>query len=279
MRLPDDFDFTQSNLQDYIDCPYRFYLRYIRHTKWPALIADDALEYEQRSQSGARFHRLVQQYLLGVPEERLTETAEADPDPLIPVWWDDFLIHLPPLLEGEKFVENTLSAVSNGRRLVAKYDLILAEPSGKLIVFDWKTSRGQVRIDRMLERVQTRLYRLVLTLAGGALIGKHTVPANQVEMNYWFAPHPETPVLLPYDEEQFQTDRIYFSNLIDEIEQRTDDSFEKTDDTRKCRYCNYRSHCDRGTVAGRLDEFDDFDLELPMETPELDYDEIEEIAF
>ncbi len=50
MSLPETFDFTQSNLQDYIDCPYRFNLRYIRHAKWPALIVDDALEFEQRGQ-------------------------------------------------------------------------------------------------------------------------------------------------------------------------------------------------------------------------------------
>ncbi len=48
MKLADSFDFTQSNLQDYVECPYRFYLRHVLHTKWPALIVDDALEYEQR---------------------------------------------------------------------------------------------------------------------------------------------------------------------------------------------------------------------------------------
>lgn len=279
MKLPDDFVFTQSNLQDYIDCRYRFYLKYILHTKWPALVVDDALDYEQRARSGARFHRLVQQYLLGVPEERLAEIADADVDPLLATLWDNFLADVPPLLEGEKFVETTFNTALKGKRLLAKYDLALVTPSGKLEIFDWKTSQKKVRKDWLLERIQTRLYRLVLTLAGGSLMEGVEISPEQVEMNYWFAPHPETPVRLSYDQEQFETDQAYFSDLIDEIMQRPAEAFNKTSDIHKCRFCVYRSHCDRGTEAGELEAFNDFELEPVEETPELAYDEIEEIAF
>jgi hypothetical protein len=81
MILPADFDFTQGNLQDYLDCPYRFYMRYILRTKWPALVVGDALEFEARGQAGGRFHRLVQQYLLGVPQDRINQMADEDPNP------------------------------------------------------------------------------------------------------------------------------------------------------------------------------------------------------
>ncbi len=279
MKLPDSFDFTQSNLQDFVDCRYRFYLRHILHAKWPALVVDDALKYEQRARSGARFHRLIQQYLLNVPEERLTDLAEADPDPLIVTWWNDFLIHVPPLLAGEKFVESTLSTALAGKRLAAKYDLLLVESNGKLVIFDWKTSQRKIRKEWLLERIQTRLYRMVLTLAGGSLTGEKAVSPEQVEMNYWFAPRPEIPVKLSYDSEQFEADRAYFTGLIEKIIQAPTEAFTKTSDIQKCRFCVYRSHCDRGTEAGELDDYDAFDLEPADETPELDYDEIEEIAF
>lgn len=279
MKLPDAFDFTQSNLQDYVECPYRFYMRYYLRTKWPALVVDDALEFEQRTQSGARFHRLIQQYLIGVPEGRLTEIANADTEQLIAAWWDDFLIHVPPLFDGEKFIETTLSTFLGGRRLVAKYDLILVNPSGKLVIFDWKTSQKKISKEMLLERIQTRLYRLIMTLAGNMLTGEHDIAPNRIEMNYWFAPHPETLITLSYDDVQFQEDQAYFTNLIEEIQQRSVEAFERTQDIRKCRFCIYRSHCDRGTSAGHLDAFDDFDLNTEEETPDLEYDEIEEIAF
>ena len=34
--LPDDFQFSASSLQDFVDCPSRFYLRSIRGLRYPA---------------------------------------------------------------------------------------------------------------------------------------------------------------------------------------------------------------------------------------------------
>jgi hypothetical protein len=37
MTLPYSFHFTQSSLQDYLDCPRRFQLRYVLDQPWPAV--------------------------------------------------------------------------------------------------------------------------------------------------------------------------------------------------------------------------------------------------
>jgi hypothetical protein len=279
MTLKANFDFTQSNLQDYLDCPYRFYLRYIRHTKWPALIVEDALAFEQRGQTGARFHRLIQQYLLGVPEERLTEQAAADADPNVYTWWEDFLQYVPPLLEGDRHVETILSTGLTDQRLLAKYDLVLAQPSGKLVIFDWKTSTKRPKTEWLRERIQTRLYQFLLVQSGSVFTGKDETRPEDIEMNYWFAAHPELPVSLPYSEKQYQNDLVFFKSLIREITELPDEAFIRTADLTRCRYCVYRSHCDRGTEAGDLAAFDDFDAEPELETDDLDFDQIEEIAF
>lgn len=279
MNLKENFDFTQSNLQDYLDCPYRFYLRYIRHTKWPALVVDDALAFEQRGQTGARFHRLIQQYLLGIPEERLTDQAAADPSPEVAAWWEDFLQYAPSLLEGERHVETILSTGRAGHRLVAKYDLVLAQPSGRLVIFDWKTSAKRPKQEWLLERIQTRLYRFLLVRSGGVFTGAAETRPEQIEMNYWFTTQPELPVSLPYTDEQYQKDLNFFKALIREITELPGEAFSRTADVAKCRYCVYRSHCDRGTEAGGLEAFDDFDDEPEVEMGDLDFDQIEEIAF
>mgnify|MGYP007064289961 CR=1 FL=1 len=36
MPLPVDFQFSQNNLQDYLDCARRFELRALRRLAWPA---------------------------------------------------------------------------------------------------------------------------------------------------------------------------------------------------------------------------------------------------
>ncbi|MCP4541151.1 MAG: PD-(D/E)XK nuclease family protein, partial [Chloroflexi bacterium] len=66
MTLPADFQFSQASLQDYVDCPRRFQLRYVLRVAWPAPEAEPVLENERYLQQGAAFHRLVHQHALGL---------------------------------------------------------------------------------------------------------------------------------------------------------------------------------------------------------------------
>ena len=279
MILPIDFDFTQGNLQDYLDCPYRFYMRYILRTKWPALVVGDALEFEARGQAGGRFHRLVQQHLLGVPENRINQMADEDPNPELRAWWDGFLANVPPWLVGEHWVETTLTTELAGHRLVAKYDLILSDRGGGLTIFDWKTSHKLLRKDWLLERIQTRLYRLVLLEASPLFTGGELLTAGRITMNYWFTAQPQTPVSLPYQTSAYQRDRSDLSRLIEEISISKPSDFRRTDDVKKCHFCIYRSHCDRGIEAGDLEDFDDFDLEPGDIEREIGFEDLPEIKF
>lgn len=279
MTLPKDFDFTQGNLQDYVDCPYRFYLRYILKTKWPALLVDDAYDFEQRSQTGARFHRIIQQFLSGVPADRLNEMAETDPNPDVATWWENFQLNMLPQLDGDRFVETILTTTLMGHRMLAKYDLILAQDNHKFVIFDWKTSQKRMRKDWLLDKIQTRLYRFVLTRAGSSLTDCAPINPAQVHMNYWFAPHPEMPISLPYNQSDFESDQTFFMDLIDEILNRKPGAFFKISNSKKCQYCVYRSHCDRGVEAGGLAEFDELGIETETFTPLTDFDTISEIEF
>lgn len=286
MILPQDFDFTQGKLQDYVDCPYRFYLRYILRTKWPALVVDDALEFERRSQAGARFHRLIQQYLLGISETRINELADEDPNPDLQTWWEGFLTFVPPWLDGQPYVETTLTTSLAGQRLVAKYDLILATDDRTLTIFDWKTSEKLPRVDWLLGRVQTQLYRLVLTDASSLIFDGQPVDPECITMNYWFAPQPGTPVTLPYSRTTYQRDQAHLARIIKEICVSEPESFHRTSDLKQCRYCVYRSHCDRGVEAGDLTEFDltggfadDFGVTSGEDGSEVAFEDVPEIQF
>jgi len=279
MRLPKDFDFTQSNLQDYVDCPYRFYLRYGLRLKWPALLVDEALQFEQHGQLGARFHQLVQQYLLEIPQDRLDALVAADPDPKMQIWWENFVNHVPDKLGGDKFVETILTSDLAGQRLTAKYDLILVSDTADWIIFDWKTTQKRPRVDWLLSRVQTRLYRMLLIQAGPTLIKDSEISPEEITMNYWFAAFPEALVSLPYDQTQYEIDQAYLTGLISEIQDLQPEGFAKTNDINQCRFCVYRSHCDRGVEAGSLTDFEDFGLESEDFELEIDFEDIAEISF
>ena len=69
MLLPDNFTFSQNNLQDYVDCKRRFLLRHVQKLEWPAIESEPVLEQEQLMLLGQQFHLMVQQKLSGIPEE------------------------------------------------------------------------------------------------------------------------------------------------------------------------------------------------------------------
>ena len=66
---------SQSSLQDYVDCSLRFKLRYLERLSYPATESEPALENEQHQQEGEYFHRLIQQYLIGIPIEQIRKLA------------------------------------------------------------------------------------------------------------------------------------------------------------------------------------------------------------
>jgi hypothetical protein len=61
--------------------------------------------------------------------------------------------------------------------------------------------------------------------------------------------------------------------LVAEIEGRGEEIWPLTDDERKCRFCTYRSLCERGIAAG-VAELDEVEAEL-----DVDLSNIDEIAY
>jgi CRISPR/Cas system-associated exonuclease Cas4 (RecB family) len=140
-------------------------------------------------------------------------------------------------------------------RLAAHFDLI-ATADDRAVIVDWKTEHRQPSREQLLKRLQTRVYRYVLTEA-------QQRPPGTVSMIYWFAQYPDQPIALPYDAAQHAADRQFLHGLIEEIEQyaQREAEWDKTPDERKCAYCVYRSLCNRGVQAGTLDpDEDDLDL-------------------
>jgi hypothetical protein len=78
-------------------------------------------------------------------------------------------------------------------------------------------------------------------------------------MVYWFANFPARPERFRYDDDQFRADHRYLTELVAEIERvfgedADEDLLPRTEDERRCRYCRYRSLCQRGIDAGPFDE-------------------------
>ncbi|MEZ4700386.1 MAG: PD-(D/E)XK nuclease family protein [Rhodothermales bacterium] len=270
--------FSAHNLQTFVDCERRFELQYLDRMTWPAIPAHPPLAYEQLMADGRRFHRMVEQDLLGAA---VLEPTAAD-TPEVADWWENYGMYDPAgEVEGERFIERMLVGTigSGGPTLVAQYDLIVWNGEAA-VIFDWKTSRQPPQRARLLERMQTRVYRYLLASSGAALTGGTPIPPEAVQMVYWFARYPEEPVVVGYDSDTFRQDERYLTELVDRIAAgRQEGRFPLTEDERLCQYCTYRSFCGRGAAAGPLlgDEADDA-VDLALDALG-DLDEIEAIAF
>ena len=267
--LPLSFSFSQSSLQDYVDCPRRFQLRYVNQLQWPAVESAPVMENERRQLAGQLFHRLVQQNLLGLPAEKLARLANT---PDLARWWDSFLAHGPRLEAYDRFyTEVSLSAPVGAHRLLAKYDLI-AVKDGQAIIYDWKTYHKRPRDEGMAARLQTRVYLGLLVVAGAHLNHGSPFAPGQVEMTYWYADFPAEPAHFAYQAAAHKRDWGALLKLIAEISAKQ--SFPMTEDEMKCAYCQFRSYCDRGRKAGELED-------VELESAELDFglEQIQEIEF
>ena len=243
MTLPDEFQFSQASLQDYKDCPRRFWLRYVRRIAWPAAAVGPEQEDELYLRRGRDFHRLLRQHALGIPVAQLEATI-ADPD--LRRWWDNYLTSPPDDLPARRYAEIALSAPLGQHRLVAKYDLIAVEAGQRAVIVDWKTSRGQPRRDRLAERLQTLVYPYVLVRAGAHINGGQPLQPSQVEMVYWFAEYPTMPGRFVYNDARHEANAAYLTDIVAEIVALDDDGFPKTTQEKHCRHCRYVSLCQRG---------------------------------
>jgi len=275
VSLNADFAFTQGSLGDFAACARRFELRYIKRMRYPALEVDDPLQFEERTRQGARFHKLAQQHLLGVPAELLTASLADDEE--LARWLANYLAHGLTDLPAARHPEITLQAQLAGRRLVATYDLLALAPDGPAVIIDWKTGARVPSQSDLRGRMQTIVYRYVLAQAGAHLYAGESIPPERIRMDYVYVARGGERISFKYSTARMREDEALLSQMISAIAYA--DGFPLTDDLRRCRFCSYRSLCDRGE-AGRLEDFDLDEVEDEAEEIlTLDFDQIAEIEF
>lgn len=279
--IPSSFIFSASSLQDYVDCPRRFQLRYLQHCDWPAVETEPVVLTERHMEHGRDFHRLAHQHHLGISDDLLTAVAD---NAGLGDWWSDFLANGPAGLPPVRRAEFALTTPLAGYRLGAKYDLVAAGP-GRLVIVDWKTNVKRPPRAALELRLQTRVYPFVLAQAGGSFASSASPPADAepdvdpaaIEMVYWFTGFPRQPEVFRYSAASMEEDGDYLTRLIGEIAVRTADPLPPAADAHRCRFCVYRSFCEREVdPAGYEDEEAD-----PAEAAEvsLDLEQIAEIVY
>ncbi|HMV47941.1 MAG TPA: PD-(D/E)XK nuclease family protein, partial [Blastocatellia bacterium] len=225
MNLPEDFTFSQSALQDFVECAYRFQLRHLLDVRWPAQKTAQALQYEAGQGKGQDFHHLVHQHTLGVPAELLAATIT---DEELKLWWANYLAWQAANLPEERFPELTMTAPLADSLLTAKYDVVARMNDGAFLIVDWKTGRPQKRL-RLADRMQTLVYPFVLARCGDWLNDGQPIAPERIRLLYWFA---ETGDVIEFNlsADKLQQDEARLTSLLQTVAGASE--FSKTDNER-----------------------------------------------
>ncbi len=278
MSIDPDFIFSANSLQDYTDCPRRFELKYLLKRDWPAEESEPVLEWEHELQLGTRFHQLVYQHLSGLPEEALI-TSINDTD--VESWFRNFLAFYRQQEFSQIFPEFRVRVPLGEYQAVAVYDLLALTPDQRLVILDWKTSRKIPRREWISGRMQTVLYPFAALASAGNFLPDVTISAESIEMTYVYVRHTADNTLsFSYDAARHTANRTHLERLVAEIADLELGEFPLTEEKRHCKFCVYRSLCERGQNAGSLSELEsEPDLDLDALLGGLDFDAQDEIAF
>lgn len=268
---------NQTALQDFLDCPRRFELRFLNQTSWPAAMGSPLLKIESLTERGTRFHQLCQQFFIGIDEDLLSNSIS---DPHLKELWDSFLPYGRSLQPLPKLSEQILRMPFGDHFLDAKFDLIVQLPDASLSIIDWKTAAVKPSRTILANRVQTFLYPFILQHAGGDLFTSSIYDPSAITMQYYYplSSSPEE-IFVQSEEEQIQTQQK-ITVLIDQIEEMIGQAvpFPMVDDQKSCQYCLFRSYCERGFDTSPLP----LGLELEKEdltNTQFDLDLIKEIDY
>ena len=265
MLKPNQFlQLSQSNLQDYLDCPRRFQLKVIEGLSWPAAYSEPIEIFEKSTRIGNIFHLICQQFFSGVDPVLIENSLS---DPVLQEMWDNFLPYGESLLQYHLYPEPLLSISFLEHKLIAKYDLIVEVNPKQYLIIDWKTTANKPPRSKLGKRLQTHLYPYIFSQAGNDLFLDNSISPAFIEMRYWYPLSSEHEEIFPYSDEKnakVKTDlEQILSKIITSISERTE--FQLTDDKTSCQYCVFRSLCNRGSTAGSFEKYP------PIEHEDLTY--------
>lgn len=249
------FELSASRLGTALNCRRQYYYQYVNRLDWPESFDDDFQLVEEFTRLGRDFHLAIQRVLQGIltiDEAIRLNTGD------VGVWltrWKRMVV-LPK--NGEIFSELALSSLHGDFLWRGTLDLLVRD-GDRIHIYDWKTSRHQTNRAKLESMPQTRLYRALFVENAAALFGMDRSCVDQIKMTYWYTNFPEQPITISYSERAYQADVAWISEIAETLRSEAKEDYPLTLQLQKCKYCRYRTHCNRAIPDLAESDADEFD--------------------
>lgn len=230
---------SAMSLRIYQLCPLRFKFRYLDglYLNQPyAAKAEDRKAIER----GEHFHLMARRYYAGLDPATVADPVEQRE---LDHWLGLLQGFLPRTFDRSFYPELELRLNRPDMRLMAKFDLVVVDPDGRAVIFDWKTERRMPKRQYLLKSMQTLVYRYMLCAAGGAYSPIGQFKREQISMIYWNPIYPHKWERLDYSKAQYRLDEEYLQQQIARIRATAPDRFTATPEEAVCARCEYQMLC------------------------------------
>lgn len=240
------FRLSRSQLVDFLACPRRFYLRYVRRLAWPVAPVD--AETAVTLSQGSQFHQLLHRHFLG-----LSPTPADLEDVTLRRWWSAWQHSGLTLPAGQRLPELSLTVPVGQHLLHGRFDLLILGEEGEqpaAYLFDWKTGHPRREV-ALRQDWQTRLYLAMLAEGSSALRAQAQSPwatsamlrPEQITLTYWFIQAPTEPRTIRYHAAWHAQNWAEIQAVVAQIAAQTD--WPLIEDGEECGHCAFAAYCGR----------------------------------
>lgn len=241
------FTLSNSKINTYETCPLKYRFQHIDHVPLkdkssPALIFGRVIHEVLEAYHHTDNHQ-VQQSILDILEDKwrsgefsFPQESDQHHQEAVDILTRYASSH-PPDEPQIAAVEHPFEFEQSGIMIRGKIDRIDMDPSGRVTLIDYKTSRSPLNPAQAKQEMQLGLYALYVAQAGDVEVRGRSLGNLPDAVTYYYLREEEPEVTIRYQPGELAGHEERIAAVVDGIRAG---QFPTTDDTRTCNFCDYK---------------------------------------
>lgn len=228
--------YSQNSLNTYIQCPYKFFLKYKKSLSWKK-DDDSDKDYYNSLESGLNFHLICERYFSNLPTGVGTDGEFYT--------WLERIKKIVPIEEDSRYLpEFEVRYKFEGFTLFSKLDLLKISKN-KIEIFDWKTENKPLTYEKAKKRLQTIMYLFIIG-ENAKLINRGDISLESITMNYYQPNLDVEPITITYNQEEHLKNKEYIRNILNKIISLDEHTVMRSNT--HCKICEFNYYCNNDIV-------------------------------